>query len=216
MAQSRNVNDILMEQIVKGLDSTSRMTQTLLAEIRESEADFSAIKTELNFLKDNIRTLSEILKGADSSKSITTRVALIEQNIETIEKWMENHSSNVHNKEDVVIVDIKEEINNLERKIDSISSVLNDLKLKYDESERKQKEYLEREIELQHEDKKSKIATKAERQANLTKIIGAIILAALGAIGTSFANGSCNKNQESSVKEYRNTTATSVPASPRP
>jgi proteic killer suppression protein len=90
MAEMPNTSEILLARLAEGLDSTAKMTQALLSDLRESEADFAAMKTELNILKENVKGLAELVRDGGTS-SILTKVALIEQSIDTIKKWMDNH-----------------------------------------------------------------------------------------------------------------------------
>jgi chromosome segregation ATPase len=190
MATSKTTNDLFLERLAEGLDSTSKLTHALLSEIRDSEADFASIKTELSILRENVKGLSEIVREGNGATSILTRIALIEARIQNIEKWMETHID-LHQEENADVSKAQEQLKDLDKKIAALTSVVNELKSHADDIEKKRRESIDRELELQHEDKKSKIGVAAERQQTIIKVLGALLLAVLGAAGGYLAN-SCH------------------------
>jgi len=78
--------DILLARLAEGLDSTAKLTQALLSDLRDSETDFAAFKTELNILKENVKGLSTLIREGDGTSSLLTRVAIIEHRLDNIEE----------------------------------------------------------------------------------------------------------------------------------
>lgn len=191
---TRNSNDLILEKLADGLDSTASLTKALLSEIRESEADFATIKTELSILRENVKGLSEIICDGKGSKSIITSVALIEQNIQTINKWLESHIT-IHQTIKSDYDQLQFDLNDIQNKLDNIEKMIDSLQMHRIEDEKKIKLNTEREIELQHEDKKTRIVAKGERQATIAKIIGAILIAIIGALSGWIVNNINQPNQ---------------------
>jgi DNA repair exonuclease SbcCD ATPase subunit len=179
-------SDILLARLAEGLDSTAKMTQALLSDLRESEADFASMKTELSFLKENVKGLSELVRDGGTS-SILTRVALIEQNIDNIKKWMDNHVD-VHQRVKKEFTNIKAQISELEKRLSSIEGLVNEIEKDNEEQERVSRINMDREIELAHERKKTDEKVRAERQEAIVKIVAAIVIGAVGLIGGYLAN----------------------------
>lgn len=189
MATSKNTNDILFERLAEGLDSTSKLTHALLSEIRESESDFAVIKSELSTLRENVKSLSEIIKEGNGSTSILTKIALFEQRLLSIDKWIDDHS-NIHQNNKLEILQIKDHIKDINIKMIQLEKEINSINEKEKEEAKNKKTSMERELELEHEGKKNAIAIKAERQSAIIKLLAAVILAILGGIGTWFISSS--------------------------
>jgi chromosome segregation ATPase len=190
---TRNSNDLILEKLADGLDSTASLTKALLSEIRDSEADFATIKTELSILRENVKGLSDIICDGKGSKSIITSVALIEQNIQNINKWLESHIT-IHQTIKSDYDQLQLDLNDIQNKLDNIEKLIDGILTRKTEEEKKVTLNIEREIELQHEDKKTKIAAKGERQATITKIIGVVLIAIISALSGWIVN---NINQPS-------------------
>lgn len=197
-------SDILLARLAEGLDSTAKMTQALLSDLRESEADFASMKTELSFLKENVKGLSELVRDGGTS-SILTRVALIEQNIDNIKKWMDNHVD-VHQRVKKEFTNIKAQISELEKRLSSIEGLVNEIEKDNEEQERVSRINMDREIELAHERKKTDEKVRAERQEAIVKIVAAIVIGAVGLIGGYLAN-SCT----ATAKTARDNAGVSAP-----
>lgn len=188
-----NSNDILLARLAESLDSTAKMTQALLSDLRESEADFAAIKTELNILKENVTGLSKLIKDGNGTSSILTRTALIEQNIENIKKWIDNHID-VHQREKETISSIKQQLHEIDRRLSFVEEVIEDIKGQAEETGRITLASMNREIDFVHEQKKSKEKVTAERQAALIKILSAVLIGIIGLSGGYIAN-SCAESK---------------------
>jgi hypothetical protein len=78
--------DILLARLAEGLDSTAKLTQALLSDLRDSETDFAAFKAELNILKENVKSLSQLIREGDGTSSLLTRVAIIEHRLDNLEE----------------------------------------------------------------------------------------------------------------------------------
>jgi len=186
----RNINDILLEKLADSLESTSRLTQTLVSDLRESEADFASVKTELSILRQNVQGLSEIIRDGNGSTSLLTRIALIEQKIESIEKWVDNYVE-IHQKSKIEVQELRNEISDLKRKIENIERELVNIKSKQGEEERKKMDSINRELEIHHEAKKQTQAIKSEREAFFIKVFAAVVIGALS-LASGWAAKGCS------------------------
>lgn len=188
MEQSKNTtaSDFVLERLAENLDSTSKLTTALLTEIRESEADFASIKTELGILRENVKGLSAIIRDGNGATSLLTKIALMEQKFETIDKWISNHVD-VHQRS-------KKELNNQKETSDEISKRLSDvekswyaykdkLDRKIADEEEKQRLSYHRAEDLAKEKEKQAIIVKAERQSATIKALVALALGLIGVIG---------------------------------
>lgn len=183
-------SDILLARLAEGLDSTAKMTQALLSDLRESEADFAAMKTELNILKENVRGLSELIRDGGAS-AILTRVALIEQNIENIKAWMDNHVD-VHHRLKKDFSEIRDQITRMEARLASVESAIREMEEAEREKEKAKRVSIDREMDLVHEQKKNDDKIRAERQSAFVKVIAAIVIGIFGLVGGYLAN-SCTE-----------------------
>lgn len=188
MEQSKNTtaSDFVLERLAENLDSTSKLTTALLTEIRESEADFASIKTELGILRENVKGLSAIIRDGNGATSLLTKIALMEQKFETIDKWISNHVD-VHQRS-------KKELNNQKETSDEINKRLSDvekswyaykdkLDRKIADEEEKQRLSYHRAEDLAKEKEKQAIIVKAERQSATIKALVALALGLIGVIG---------------------------------
>jgi chromosome segregation ATPase len=181
MRESKTVNDILLERLAEGLDSTSRMTQSLINELKESESDFAAVKTELGILRDNVKSLNNIVREGNGTASILTKIALIERQLQEIEKWTSEHSG-THQKTKNDISHLREKLIEVDRKIDYLTKDVESIFYKIDEEERKRRESVNREEELAHTAKKSKIELLKEREQAVIKFGLAFLLTILALV----------------------------------
>lgn len=181
MPEINTTSEILLARLAEGLDSTAKMTQALLSDLRESEADFAAMKTELNFLHENVRGLSDLIRDGGTS-SLLTRVALIEQNIDNIKKWMDNHVD-VHQRSKREINDIKKKISEIEYRLSAIETTLREIDEEHEEQNRVSRVAIEREQDFAHEKKKIDEKVKAEKHSAFIKVIAAICIGIIGLMG---------------------------------
>jgi chromosome segregation ATPase len=185
MAES-NTNNLMFEKLAEGLDSTSKLTHALLTEIRESEADFAAIKTELSILRENVKGLSNIVREGNGATSLLTKIALIEQRIDSIDKWMDNHADS-HHRLKREISGIKSEIEDLKKGSSSTDHTVNQIKQRMDDNDREQRDSIHREIEITHMERKSAKVIREERQKAIIKIMAAIAIAVITFLITWYA-----------------------------
>lgn len=185
-----NNSEILIGRLAEGLDAISKMTQVLLADLRESEADFAAMKTELSILKENVKSLSEVIRDGGTS-SILTRVALIEQNIENIKQWIDNHVD-VHIRMKKDFSEVRNQLSELENRLTSVEKTLRQIESDTKEQERARRVSIDRELDFVHEKKKNDDKVRSEWHSTFVKIVGAITIGILGLIGGYLAN-SCTE-----------------------
>jgi septal ring factor EnvC (AmiA/AmiB activator) len=184
----------MLDRLAEGLDGTAKLTHALLSQLRESEADFATIKTELSVLQETVKSLSMIVREGNGAMSLITKIALIEQKNVTTDNWLENHLDVHHHiKGDLTALD--KAIENLESKLSKLEAVVYTYSRKIDEAERviKFKEQEEREAirrsisredELQFEKKKSEQKIAEEWNGFYVKIVTAVLLAILASTGT--------------------------------
>lgn len=118
--------DDIIEEFSKRLEETSRLTKTLLTEIKDSEADFFIVKTELLTLKGNLEALIRLVKDSDNI-SIATKLAVLEEKVSNINSWIEDHNE-LHS-------DIDEEIKDINSKLIIIDKEILDYKSKEEKKE---------------------------------------------------------------------------------
>ena len=127
------------------------------------------------------------------TSSILTRVALIEQNIENIKKWMDNHVD-VHQRMKKDFSEVREHLLAIERRLASVEKTLHDIEEEAQEKEREQRDSIVREMDLAAERKKAdemvraqtqsaQAKVRAERQSAIVKIIATVVIGVLGLIG---------------------------------
>lgn len=75
-----------LDEFIRDIENISDQVSDLLKEVREGEIDFAAIKTELKILCNDVKNLSSIIRDGNNGQSLLTRVALLEQQLENIEK----------------------------------------------------------------------------------------------------------------------------------
>jgi hypothetical protein len=184
-----NTSEILLARLAEGLDSTAKMTQALLSDLRDSEADFAAMKTELNILKENVKGLAELVRDGGTS-SILTKVALIEQSIDNIKKWMDNHVD-VHGRMKKDFVDVRNQLSEIEHRLGTVELALQAIERETREKEREHRASIDREADLAYELKKNDDKVRAEKQSAFVKIIAAALIGIFGLIGGYLAN-SCS------------------------
>jgi len=180
MTQPRTANDVIFERLAEGLDSTSKLTHALLTEIRESEADFSAIKTEMAILKENVKSLSVIVREGNGAASLLTQIALLEQKVENIDKWIESHMA-VHQRSKDSLEDVKERMAGLTTRLSNLEKEVHELVEYIEEGRRSEIEDmridLQQKKDLEHQKEKSAEKVKEERQAAIIKFLVALIIA---------------------------------------
>jgi len=180
MTQAKNANDVIFERLAEGLDSTSKLTHALLTEIRESEADFAAIKTEMAILKENVKSLSVIVREGNGAASLLTQIALLEQQVESIDKWMETHVA-VHQRIKDDFSDVKDRMTELASRLTALEKEVQDLVNYIEEGRKSEIEDmridLQQKKDLEHQKEKSAEKVKEERQAAIIKFLVAMIIA---------------------------------------
>ena len=72
------------EEILNELEETSSLTKRLLEEVKDSEKDFSIVKSELHTLKSSLESLLTILQS-NNNTSVATKIAVLEQKISGID-----------------------------------------------------------------------------------------------------------------------------------
>lgn len=80
-----NIDQALLDQFIRELENTSEAIEKLLNTVQDSEVDLAAHKTELRILCEEVKRLSAIVRG-DGGISLITRVAILEQRIQELEK----------------------------------------------------------------------------------------------------------------------------------
>lgn len=181
---SKNIpNELIFEKWAESLDTTSKLAYALLTEIKESESDFATIKTELSTLRDNVKGLSSIIREGNGTTSIITQIALIDQKLEAIDKWIDAHI-NIHQESKEDIDKVRKDINNLSRRIKYLEESFEDLIDKEKEKAREQRVSVIREQDLEITKKKAEVNIKVERQKGIIKLLVGVIMALAAAVVT--------------------------------
>ena len=156
----------MMERLVNGLESTTKLAQALLQEAKESEKEFSAVKTELAILKDNFKALSRIIQDGNGEMSIMTKMALLDQKLQLMSK-------------------ADDEIDDIEQRMVLIEEHIREVK----DNKRAAIDSFNREIELVHENKISATKVKEEKQKAITQVIAGILIAIIASTVGYFTKG---------------------------
>jgi uncharacterized protein (DUF342 family) len=180
MTQLKTANDVIFERLAEGLDSTSKLTHALLTEIRESEADFAAIKTEMAILKENVKSLSVIVREGNGAASLLTQIALLEQKVENIDKWIESHMA-VHQRSKESLEVVKERMTELTTRLSNLEKEVHELVEYIEDGRRSEIEDMRNDLQqkkdLEHQKEKSAEKIKEERQAAIIKFLVALLIA---------------------------------------
>ena len=86
---SRDASQLLAEQFAKGLESTSKLIQSLQEDFHASAIELTELKIEVRSMRANVETLSKILRDDNGERSMVARVLMLERNFEDIKKWTE-------------------------------------------------------------------------------------------------------------------------------
>ena len=178
--EQKIANELIFERLAEGLDSTSKLTHALLTEIRESEADFAAIKTEMAILKENVKSLSVIVREGNGAASLLTQIALLEHQIEQIDKWMTNHVT-IHQKVKADISVFKDRQAELMIRVSALEKEVKNLVDYVEEGRKSEIEDMRIDLmqkkDLEHQKEKSAEKVKEEKQAATIKFLVALIIA---------------------------------------
>lgn len=90
MTVSKNQNESkFTSEFLSVLDSTTKLVQQLLNDIREGEINFTTLKAELSAAVDKVKDLSMLVRESEGELSeLTTRVALLERAVSELEEWV--------------------------------------------------------------------------------------------------------------------------------
>lgn len=91
--EKSRAEQVIVEEFIKDLEQTAQQVQLLLTEIRDSKIDAATIKSELNFLVENVKQLSTIIRDGGNAESVLTRLALLEQSIKEIKDYITKDSA---------------------------------------------------------------------------------------------------------------------------
>ena len=178
--------EVMLEKLAEGINSTSKLTHALLEEIKGSEADFAVIKTELSILRENVKSLSEIVREGNGATSLITKISLIDQKIQDLYKWIDNHEDS-HYRIKNEISDLKKQLNDLVHDNSKITDNINDIKQRMDESEEFDRKSMHQAIEWNQIRQKSDLSVREEKDKAKIKVISGIIItvitATLGLVG---------------------------------
>lgn len=92
MTSSEN-NNQLAGDLAKSLQATTSLVQTLLGELRENAANMAVLKEKLDGIEEKVRYLSYVVRDGNGEKSIITRLALVEQELEDINEALNDNKS---------------------------------------------------------------------------------------------------------------------------
>lgn len=189
--EKTTANEIMFLKLAEGLDNTSKLTKALLFEIKEGEADFATMKTELGTLKENVSYLKKIIVEGNGS-SLLTKIALIDQKIETLSKDLESAEENNQGLEKTLdtltsdFEDLERRFRNLEQKVTVYVNKL-DEKEKHEQDEMRVS--IARSRELEEAEKKNRAEIKKERTLTFLKIAGVVVAALCAAAFTALGLG---------------------------
>jgi hypothetical protein len=175
----------LIQKLTDGFENNNKLTQTLLEEIVDSEADFASIRTELSTLKENIQSLSEIIQVGNGAASIITKIALIEQRLDVFDKWIQKQEKREEdNTEFKSVIDVG--LVTIKTHLEEIKKHLQEINTRHAQEDAETKE-------LAFEKKKTKINTAAEKHNSLWKILTAVSIALVSAVSGGSIINNCGQ-----------------------
>lgn len=72
-------NEHLVKQIAIGLETTTRLIQSLSSDVRENTKNITTIQVEIKNLIEDVRGLSKILKDGNGVAPVLSRLAVLEE-----------------------------------------------------------------------------------------------------------------------------------------
>lgn len=162
-----------LEKLASGLEYTSKLAQSLLHEIKESEKDFAVVKTELSIIHETVKSLSKIVREGNGEMSLLTKAALLSDKIQQLQK-------------DFDIADTKHD--SIDKRLILLERDFSELKEIDDNEKRAKMDSINKEIELAHETSISKTKVSEEREKTLIKVVSAAVIAVITFLVTYFTN----------------------------
>ncbi len=195
MMQSNNNNEVL--------NRLTNSLENLLGQIKESQTEFAAIRTELAVLHDNVKVLSRIVLDGDGNVSVITKVALLDQKINDVLKWQDSHDNweqETHQRLADSITELRVEVEEIQLQVLKAESriELHDKQLQRDEQA--EQAAIDKKLEIAHAERLNNMKLQAERQKLILKIVGVVVAMLL----TFLAGYLTNKQQQH--MEQKNTT----------
>ena len=89
-----NKDDIYLTNLIKGLEATTSLVQNLLDDIKDNAILVGNLKVSVEHLNQQVSVLENIIRGNNSStKSLLTRLALLEKEVADLTKMIEYHEN---------------------------------------------------------------------------------------------------------------------------
>ena len=109
-----NNNKELVEDLAKTLQSTTAIMQSLLGEIHDNATTLAVLREKLESLKSKVESLSSTIKDGNGKESLITRFAIVENDMEDLDKKIDHYKSKLDGKVELVRLD-KEKIEEYNR-----------------------------------------------------------------------------------------------------
>lgn len=97
---SEKENEALVEELLKSIQSTTSLIQSLMAEIKGNEKALTTLEVKLESLTESAKILSKIVRDDNGSKSILTRVALLENDLNDLYTNYKEFKTHIYTKLD--------------------------------------------------------------------------------------------------------------------
>lgn len=186
----RGVNDLMLKHLMEGMVNTGAMTDLLLKTVQDTTINLATLKTELSILRDNVKSISSIVQEGNGNVSILTKIALVEQKLDSIDKYIKDHET-VHVLNNQDIKEIREKVFELEDKFISLEYMVNDISVRlakqeqieedrYSEERRQMMDSINKEEDTK---KKSEKEIEKEWQQFYLKVVSTIVLGIITALG---------------------------------
>lgn len=88
---STSENNALAEDLAKSLQATTSLVQTLLGELRENATAMAVLKGKLDGIEEKVKYLSYVVRDGNGEKSLITRLALLENDLQDLEEEVQKH-----------------------------------------------------------------------------------------------------------------------------
>jgi hypothetical protein len=91
MADNNDASRILAEQFARGLETTSKLLHELQSDVHSGAVAMKGVTTEVSALREDVKSLSRILRDESNDRSVVGRLQTAEKNIEKVKEWIDEN-----------------------------------------------------------------------------------------------------------------------------
>ena len=123
----------LIAELLKSMQHTTSLIQTLMTEFKDNAIVLATLESKLESLNENARTLSKIVRDDNGNKSVLTRIALLENDLNDltigykefkiiIYRKLEESSNRIISNEAGIKIEIDQAANGIKEELERIDS----------------------------------------------------------------------------------------------